>query len=110
RERNVLAGSRLPTARAMYELALEGGSRALGTGLGAIRSGAPADLVSLASDRVDLADGDLALSAWVFTERVAVDSVWIGGSKVVEAGRHRHRETAIDGFRAAMRTLTRFRP
>ncbi len=107
RERNVLADEGVPTTRALLEASLAGGSQALGAEDAAIRPGAPADLISLDSDRIDLADGDGALAQWIFTGNVAVDCVWVGGELLVEAGRHRDRDAVNARFRHAMRTLAR---
>jgi cytosine/adenosine deaminase-related metal-dependent hydrolase len=46
------------------------------------------------------------LDGWIFAARSdAVDCVWASGSKVVEGGRHRLRQSARDKFNAAVRRL-----
>ena len=105
RERNVMTGEGIPTARNLLQMSLAGGSQALGAPAAAIRTGDPADLVSLGSDTIDLTDGDAALAAWVFTGHARVDRVWVGGELIVDGGRHRDRDAINARFRVAMRQL-----
>jgi formimidoylglutamate deiminase len=50
--------------------------------------------------------GDTVLDGWIFAAGSgAVASVWAGGNKVVEGGRHRLRQKARDKFNAAVRRL-----
>lgn len=105
RARNVMAESGGSTGRALFDAAVAGGAAALGDGEPGLASGSPADIVTLNGDLIDMLDGDGALDAWIFTNGVAVDDVWIGGTKVVEAGRHRLRENVSIGFQRAIRAL-----
>jgi formiminoglutamate deiminase len=105
RARNVMANSGGSTGRAMFDAAVRGGSVALGVNETGLAKGAQADIVTLTGELIDLLDGDGALDAWIFTNGVAVDDVWVGGTKVVEAGRHRLRENVSTGFQRAMREL-----
>jgi formiminoglutamate deiminase len=103
--RNVLSAEGVPTARSLVQGALAGGSAALGAGDASIRAGAPADLVALAADDVDPADGDAVLSGWVFTGRTRVDAVWVGGQQLVAGGRHVRRDEVHARFRRAIGAL-----
>jgi len=105
RERNVMTSEGIPTARSLLQASLAGGAQALGAPDAAIHPGAPADLVALASDTIDLPDGDAALAAWVFTGHARVARVWVGGERVVDEGRHRDRDAVNARFRTAMRQL-----
>jgi formimidoylglutamate deiminase len=110
RMRNVLGvGLNGSTGRTLYERAVQGGGQALGVHAG-IEPGAPADLVSLATDAVIFAgrNGDQLLDTFVFAggDR-CVDSVWRAGLRVVENGRHRHRAGIEQRYRAALERLLR---
>jgi formiminoglutamate deiminase len=107
--RNVMAhGDGRSTGRSLFDSALDGGSKALGTKSAGIHPLSPADLIALDSSHVDLAGrrGDPILDAWIFAARVpAVDCVWRYGRKVVSGGRHVHREQIISQYRASMERL-----
>ena len=50
--------------------------------------------------------GDAVLDGWIFAAGSgAIDCVWAGGNKIVEAGRHRLRQKAREKFNAAVRRL-----
>ena len=50
--------------------------------------------------------GDAILDGWIFASGTRVVAcVWAGGNKVVEGGRHRLRQNALDAFKAAVRRL-----
>ncbi|MBY8824574.1 formimidoylglutamate deiminase [Sphingomonas colocasiae] len=90
RGRNMLAEERRSTGRRLFDSALEGGARALGV-VGGIRPGASADIVSLSTSHVSLADrkGDALLDSWIFSGRAgAIDCVWRAGRRQVVGGRH----------------------
>ncbi|MCK0195879.1 formimidoylglutamate deiminase [Ancylobacter sp. 6x-1] len=109
RARNVLAShSGASTGRSLFDGALAGGAQALGQGGAGLVAGASADIVSLDLTRAAFAgrQGDVLLDAWIFASRGGgVDCVWRGGEKVVEAGRHRARESIEARFRASMARL-----
>lgn len=105
RARNVMANASGSTGRALFDAAVAGGSVALGVDETGLAIGAPADMVTLDGDLIDILEGDEVLDAWIFTNGVAVDDVWAGGTKVVDAGRHRLRENVSTGFHRAMREL-----
>jgi formimidoylglutamate deiminase len=109
RERNVLSdGPGGSTGRALFDAALAGGTRALSQSSAGIEAGARADIVTLDTTHPSLAGrrGDAVLDGWIFAAGAgAVDSVWAGGHKVVEGGRHRLRQNARDQFNATIRRL-----
>jgi formimidoylglutamate deiminase len=109
RERNVLSrGPGVSTGRALLDTALAGGAQALGQPIVGLRAGARADIVTLDTSHPSLAGRrrDAVLDGWIFAANAgAIASVWAGGNKVVEDGRHRIREKARDKFNAAVRRL-----
>jgi formimidoylglutamate deiminase len=96
------------TGRSLFDSALQGGSRALGTPIVGIRALAAADLIALDSNHDALADrlGDAVLDGWIFTARLpAIDCVWRYGRKVVSGGRHVLRERIASRYLASTRRL-----
>lgn len=96
------------TGRALFDGALRGGSQALGVAGVGLTEGAFADIVSLDSDSVALAGrtGDAILDSWIFgATRPMVDCVWARGNKVVQDGRHIHRDTIAPRFRRTIEGL-----
>ena len=96
------------TGRSLFDSALQGGSRALGTPSRGLCVGAAADLVALDTNHEALADrtGDAILDGWIFAARsTAVDCVWRYGRKVVSDGRHLFRDQIVLKFRAAIKEL-----
>ncbi len=104
RQRNVLVGES-STGLTLFEAALRGGQRALGVQSAGIVAGAPANIVSLSTDLWKGADGDDILNAWIFAHCVDVDCVWVAGRKLVEGGRHIHRDKIVRLFRTTMHEL-----
>jgi formiminoglutamate deiminase len=109
RARNVLARQRGgSTGRALYHEALAGGAQALGRRVGALAPGYRADIVVLNRADPDLrcVDGDRWLDAYVFVvgKRV-IDSVFVGGKRVVAEGRHRRREAIAARYSRALARL-----
>lgn len=107
RARNVLASDGGSTGEALFREAVRGGAQALGLVNAGIRIGARADLVSLDLSHAAFAGRTPAqlLDVWVFTGARAVDCVWAGGRKLVDAGRHVAREAVERQFGAVMREL-----
>jgi cytosine/adenosine deaminase-related metal-dependent hydrolase len=108
RARNLLAAPGASTGLALFEAALAGGAAALGQGRPGLAVGAPADIVSLATDHPALAGHGTAsaLDAWVFAGGAAlVDSVWTRGRLQVAGGRHRQRDAVRRRFAATMARL-----
>jgi formimidoylglutamate deiminase len=108
RARNRLGGDDKSTGRTIFDRAVEGGARALGSGPAGIAADASADIVSLSPDHIMLEGrrGDHILDAWIFAaSHSAVDSVWVRGMKQVSGGRHRHRDEVRYSFKGVMRRL-----
>ena len=110
RVRNALAGGAdRSTGRVLYEMALAGGAQAMGVRTG-ISVGAPADLFSLRTGNVMFAgrSEDRLLDTFIFAGGDAcIDSVWRGGKRVVENGRHRARANIEARYRATLERLLR---
>ncbi|ACM38988.1 MULTISPECIES: formimidoylglutamate deiminase [Rhizobium/Agrobacterium group] len=104
RARNVMAVPGGSTGRYLFDGAVAGGAAALMAESG-LSAGKPADLVSLKS-RHDLGlSGDQILDSFIFANGAAVDCVWVGGAKQVEAGRHIARERVAARFAGVMQDL-----
>jgi formiminoglutamate deiminase len=109
RARNVLAereGSSV--GRLLYDSALTGGAQALGRAIGAIEPGRRADIVVLNGDHPDLCAGidDVWLDAYVFSAgRRLIDTVIVGGERVVEHGQHRSRAAIAGRYRRVVARL-----
>jgi len=110
RGRNLLSRTEgQSTGHALLTGALKGGAQALGQPLGALAIGHRADVVCLAMDHPDMAGrtDDLALDTWVFSQgRSAISSVYAGGRRVVENGRHIHRSALNARYSAVLKGLT----
>ncbi len=106
--RNVLADSSgAGTGTRLYQGALGGGAQALGREIGEILPGKRADWLVLDPDHPVLAGRpiDRVLDAFVFANQGnPISRVMVGGSWVVEGGRHRDRDRVRADYR---RTLTR---
>ncbi|HVJ52912.1 MAG TPA: formimidoylglutamate deiminase [Aliidongia sp.] len=102
RARNRLAPQGGSSGRRLFELAASGGAQALGRNIGTLAAGARADIVVLDPDNAALIgrSGDRLLDSWIFaaTDR-AVDTVYVGGERVVSAGRHWARASILEGWR-----------
>ena len=110
RARNVLTVQEgESTGRRLLDAALAGGAQALQRPIGALASGARADIVLLDESHPDLATrrGDAWLDAWIFSVgRAAVKTVLVGGATVVEAGRHKARAAIEARYRAPIASIT----
>ncbi|NBB17492.1 formimidoylglutamate deiminase [Caulobacter sp. SLTY] len=109
RGRNLLSQTEgQSTGRALLDGALKGGARALGQRLGALAVGHRADVVCLDMAHPDMTGrgDDLAVDTWVFAlGRAAIASVYSGGRRVVENGRHLGRSDIDRRYGAALREL-----
>jgi len=105
RSRNVVADPGQSTGLNLYTQALKGGAQALGTASG-IEAGRPADLLALDLSATRYLPAEKVLDHFVFARGIGVDSVWVGGAKQVEAGRHRKRDAIAARFTAAMAELS----
>lgn len=108
RVRAALAPPGGSTGRALYDVALAGGARALGRDVGRIAPGALADLLALDGEATALVGlkGDALLDAWIFAadDRLVTD-VWSAGRHRVREGRHVAREAVERRFRRTLRRL-----
>ncbi len=97
------------TGESLLRRAAEGGARACGINGGAIAVGQRADMVEIDTDHPRLharAGGSLA-DSWVFSgNEPMVRSVYAGGRRVVEDGRHPRRESIINEFRRTIDQLS----
>lgn len=92
----------------LRQVASEGGARALGREAGSMQEGFAADFVSLDLDHPALVceeDRDLLDSVVWAAGAAAVSQVWVAGEALLERGRHRKREQAVQGYRELMREL-----
>jgi formimidoylglutamate deiminase len=108
RLRNRLAAPGTSVGRTLFAAAAAGGAQALQQPTGAIAPGMQADLVTLDLDHPALAgkSGDDLLDGWLFAAgRSPVASVYAGGRRVVEAGRHVAAEATAERFGRVMRRL-----
>ncbi|MDO6963580.1 formimidoylglutamate deiminase [Rhizobium alvei] len=104
RARNVLSRDGRTTGRSIFERAVAGGGRALGS-TSAIAAGMPADFVSLRLV-FDLGfEGDTVLDSFLFGRGMAVDCVWVHGLKQVDGGRHVRREAIETRYQQAMQAM-----
>jgi formiminoglutamate deiminase len=107
RARNILAPEPgRSTGRALFDGALLGGFQALGVGAPLLAQGHPADFLSLKADDAALIGrrGDAILDSWIFAGG-KVDSVWRGGRKLVEDGRHFARDEIRARYRRAVESV-----
>jgi formimidoylglutamate deiminase len=99
RARNVLATPGRSTGARLFEAALAGGHRSLGATDSSWVSLNPADPAFAART------GDAILDSWIFAARAPVDCVWVRGKKLVQGGRHIHRDAIESRFRATLARL-----
>lgn len=108
RARNIIAqGPGRSTGADLHAGALVGGAAALGVESG-IRTGLPADIVSLDLDHPALIhrQGDAILDSILFAAgRSAIDCVWRHGKKLVSKGRHHGRDGVVRDYRCVLERL-----
>ena len=111
RQRTLLAGgAERSTGRALYEAALNGGTRACARPVGAIAEGRRADFIVLNTQKLPLAglSGDALIDAWLFAcDTNPVCDVFVGGKQVVSDGIHAREAKAETDMQAVMKSLTR---
>jgi formiminoglutamate deiminase len=108
RQRNLLAPAGGSVGRTLFAAAAAGGAQALQQPIGAIAPGRRGDLVTLDPLHPALVGrtGDDLLDGWIFAAgRSPVASVYVGGRRVVEDGRHVAGERIGVRFAAVMRRL-----
>jgi formimidoylglutamate deiminase len=109
RSRNVLTSAQTPnTGRNLLDGALAGGAQACGRKIGRIESGYRADLIVLDEQHPRLygrAGNDL-IDSWIFSGNVnMVKSVYVGGRKMIDQGRHVDEESILTNFSKTLNEL-----
>lgn len=104
RARNVIAPTGGSTGQSLFGHAMAGAAAAIGSTAG-IEPGASGDLVALDLAAVPWLPAEKVLDHFIFAEGIAVDAVWSGGHKLVQGGRHIHREAIGARFHATMHEL-----
>jgi formiminoglutamate deiminase len=104
RARNVIADAGRSTGEKLFQQALEGGGRALAS-KNKIEAGKSADFVALDVSAVPHLPASQILDQWIFASSVHVDTAWVRGKKLVQAGRHVHRREISDRFNKVMAEL-----
>ncbi|MHB1205808.1 MAG: formimidoylglutamate deiminase [Rhodospirillaceae bacterium] len=106
--RNVMARPGGSTGRALFDDAIQGGARAVGTEPLGLAVGGAGDMIALNTRHAAFAGAkeDALLDAWIFSAgNTGVDCVWVNGEKVVAGGRHRARDDVTRGFFKVMKDL-----
>lgn len=109
RGRNVLTSPKTTnTGRNLINGALAGGARACGRKIGRIEVGYRADVVAINDSHPRLygrSEDDL-LDSWIFSgNENMVDSVYVGGRKVIENGVHANEQTIASNYRQTLDQL-----
>jgi formiminoglutamate deiminase len=104
RARNVIADAGRSTGEKLFQQALQGGGRALDS-KNQIEAGKSADFVALDCSAGPHLPASQILDQWMFASSVHVDTVWVRGKKLVQAGRHVHRHEISDRFNKVMAEL-----
>ena len=109
RNRNVLVSTHQGnTGRNLLDGALTGGAQACGRKIGRIESGYRGDFILLDDQHPRLygrAEDDL-IDSWIFSGNAnLVSSVYVGGEKVIDQGRHANEEAIASNFRRTLDEL-----
>lgn len=104
RERNVIAEEGGSVGRSLVDQAVSGGNAALQSRIG-LAPGNDADLIALDTGPTDHFSDDALLDRWIFTGHVGIDTVWAGGIKRVQQGRHLKRDAVRRVFDKTMTEL-----
>ncbi len=114
RQRNVSASDRVSTGKRLFDAVIAGGAQSLGraglNGEAGLKPGARADIIVL-----DLAAPIFAghspetfIDTWIFSGNEAlVTDVFVGGSHVVQAGRHHREKEIASRYRDVLKRLLR---
>ena len=109
RNRNLLVSAQNSnTGRNLLDGALRGGAQACGRQIGRIEAGYRADFVSLDTGQPRLygRSQDDLIDSWIFSGNANhVQTVYIGGKKVIDHGHHRHEETIVRKFKNTLDEL-----
>lgn len=110
RARNVLAdGPETSTGRSLLDRVLAGGAQCMGRRIGALETGARADIVVLDATSPLLygRNSDSVIDAWIFSgNQPLVSDVFVGGTRVVTEGRHVREHEILQSYRAAIDRLS----
>jgi formimidoylglutamate deiminase len=104
RSRNVVASPGQSTGERLFSQALVGGAKSL-HGQGHLSEGGSADFVALNRSDCDYAEPESLFDVWIFGAGLSVDTVWVGGNKQVQGGKHILRPSVSRKFNAAMREM-----
>ena len=106
--RNIVADEKNPsTGRTLFEKALSGGAQALGVLIG-LAEGAPADIVALDNGSEVFAgrQEDRLLDGLIFAgSNALIRTVWRGGRKLVQDGRHIRKDEIVSRYRKSIAKL-----
>ena len=109
RNRNLLVSTQnLNTGRNLLDGALQGGAQACGRKIGRIETGYRADFVGLNAQQPRLYGRiqDDLIDSWIFSGNTnLVDSVYVGGKKIIDQGHHPDEETIARNFRQTLDEL-----
>jgi formimidoylglutamate deiminase len=108
RARNRLAPDGSSSGRRLFDLAASGGAKALDRRIGTLASGARADITVLDPEHPALIGRaeDRCLDSWIFAATDSpIDSVYVGGEKLVSHGVHRDRRSILARWRATAARL-----
>ncbi len=107
RKRTLSGGTGEHVGAGLWLSAARAGANPTGRKTGEIAVGARCDLVVLDTGHPVLAgrEGDLILDSLVFSGSGAIDQVWSGGKRIVEAGRHIARDAVAEAYRKAVAEL-----
>ena len=109
RKRNLLMSEQYSnTGRNLLNGALQGGAQACGRNIGRIETGCRADFVELNAQHPRLygRTQDDLIDSWIFSGNAnLVESVYVGGNKVVVQGHHADEQTIARNFRQALNDL-----
>jgi formiminoglutamate deiminase len=105
--RNQLGDDGRTSGRSLFDRAVAGGARALGSDL-SLKVGAPADIVGLDLQHPSLCArrDDLLLDGWIYAAKGrAIDAVWVRGARVVRDGVHVAKPQILSRYRQVIGAL-----
>ena len=103
-QRSVVARQGCSTGRVLFAEAQRGGQAALAATTDLV-AGAPATFVTFDTAEQPWLSGDRVLDAWIFSESLRPDAVWIDGRQQVASGRHLRADAVAHRFRQTMSDL-----
>ena len=108
RKRTMSGGTGEHVGAGLWLSAARAGTRPTGRRTGEIAVGARCDLVVLDTDHPTLTGraGDLMLDSLVFSGSGAIREVWSAGRRIVDGGRHIHRDAIAAAYRKTIAELT----